>query len=153
MAVVYAIHPIYENDEIYAAYDSDFREWWTGDENIKREMVAYYAGLEEEKRRVKARERKVKDNRPMKTTANLDGMCSRNEAGVLPRDTVRNRRSRREPIKVEITVTAQGTPGGRYECDSGVSGQALVVAIYQFYNLYAFCYIHILYNYAVSLFF
>ena len=49
MAVVYAMHPIYEDDEIYVAYDAEYWNNWTGDENIKREIVAYYAELEEEK--------------------------------------------------------------------------------------------------------
>ena len=35
MAVVVAIHPIYEDDEIYVAYDTVYWNNWTGDENIK----------------------------------------------------------------------------------------------------------------------
>ena len=80
--MVYAIHPIYEGDEIYVPYDGDFGERWTGDDSIKSAMVAYYAELEEEKRRVKAREKKLRDTR----MARRDGTKSRTQAGVLPVD-------------------------------------------------------------------
>ena len=50
MVVVYAIHPIYEGDKIYVAYDSEYWNNLTGDEKIKNEMVVYCAELKKVKR-------------------------------------------------------------------------------------------------------
>ena len=100
-AVVVAIYPLYDDDETYVAYDTAYWNRWIGDERIKNEMIAYYEELQEEKRRVKARAKKIKNNR-MNAKARREGAVIGNEAGVPSMDTDSSRSGGRAPVPVAV---------------------------------------------------
>ena len=115
MAVVYAIHSMYEDEEIYIAYDSEYYNRWIGNEVIKRQMVPYYDDIEAEQKRVQAKEKKIMANRITKTKIRRDCTSSGSEARDIPKDIVSTRSRDRALISVGTTL------GGRVIQDGGMS--------------------------------
>ena len=122
-AIVVAIHPIYEDDEIYVAYEENFWINWNGDVNIKREMVAYYAELEQEKQRVKAKGKMVRENRAAAKArrANAD---LQEVTRAIPEETVSSRSSNRVVIRGTMVAIESGITGGKVVTVAG--GSAIV---------------------------
>jgi hypothetical protein len=119
-AVVVAIQVIYEDDEIYVAYDNVYWTTWNGDENIKREMVAYYTELEEEKKRVKAREKMIRENRAQ-AKARRENANSRDVSGVIPEGPVSSGSSSRVVIRGTRVAIESSVTGGRAATVAGRS--------------------------------